>query len=541
MSVFEIGKTISEATGGAAAAGGNSGLGNRFFFTDDDYCVLGLQRGTAYNVRIRLQGVTSAFVKLTMIGHRGYAPNALGNIPFCYIVEALPQNMGARENFNQTVTDVATRSFEDGIEAEHIMGGNLQVGDFYPTVSCFRYTDYTEITLRVFNKSQTEDSKTNTVNTVDTTSSDHSSNRTSFYAGQERFIEGTSSATATNQVEGQVGEKGADAIFFTAYIEGYSYDSPVSRRIGYGDVEGIATSYNKHYGSKGILVGGYGGGSTQTDQIRYFRIGILGNATDWGEFAYTSDYGAPCSDGNRCIVAGAQNAAPPVASPTDIYYFSTTSSSGDALDFGELTYGPGGGGAGGFSDGSRGISWSGASDTINHYTIGIQGNALDFGEDSRGSPASAVGDQCSDGNRAISGGAYIPPAPMDGIHYLTIGTMSSSLDFGELSQNRAGVGGVHDTSRAVFCCGASPTYRDTLDYVSMGTTGSAADFGESAETGSAGAAVSDGSRGVIAHGYDGSVFEDQLNYLTVATQGNAVAFGDDLSGGNYHPAGLSAD
>ena len=35
MSVFEVGKTISESVGGAAVAGGNSGLGNRFFFTDD--------------------------------------------------------------------------------------------------------------------------------------------------------------------------------------------------------------------------------------------------------------------------------------------------------------------------------------------------------------------------------------------------------------------------------------------------------------------------------------------------------------------------
>ena len=46
MSVFEVGKTISESVGGAAVAGGNSGLGNRFFFTDDTCCEIGLQRGS---------------------------------------------------------------------------------------------------------------------------------------------------------------------------------------------------------------------------------------------------------------------------------------------------------------------------------------------------------------------------------------------------------------------------------------------------------------------------------------------------------------
>jgi hypothetical protein len=76
MSVFEVGTTISESTGGHASAGGNSGAGNRFNFSDDTYAELGLQRGTSYDVRIRLKGNTSGFIKLTMIGHRGHAPNA---------------------------------------------------------------------------------------------------------------------------------------------------------------------------------------------------------------------------------------------------------------------------------------------------------------------------------------------------------------------------------------------------------------------------------------------------------------------------------
>ena len=117
MSVFEVGTTISESTGGHASAGGNSGAGNRFYFSDDAHAELGLQRGNSYDVRIRLKGNSSGFIKLTMVGHRGYAPNAGGNRPFCYIVEALPQQMGTRTALTSTVSGVATRSFEDGIEA----------------------------------------------------------------------------------------------------------------------------------------------------------------------------------------------------------------------------------------------------------------------------------------------------------------------------------------------------------------------------------------------------------------------------------------
>ena len=105
MSVFEVGRTISESTGGKSISG------NRFFFTDDSYCELGLQRGTAYNVRVRFKGATSGYFKLTMIGHRGYAPNAMANSPFCYIVEALPQNMGDRTALNSTYQNISTKSF----------------------------------------------------------------------------------------------------------------------------------------------------------------------------------------------------------------------------------------------------------------------------------------------------------------------------------------------------------------------------------------------------------------------------------------------
>ena len=268
MSVFEVGTTISESIGGHASAGGDSGAGNRFFFTDDNYCELGLQRGTAYNVRIRLNKATSGYFKLTMIGHRGYATNSMANSPFCYIVEALPQNMGDRTALNSTYQNISTKSFEEGIEAQHLMG--IEAGDLHPTVSCFQYTEYTEITLRVMNQSNTFESSNNRSNRIDSTATDHSAALTKHYAGNE-----------DTTVAGQAGELGGDAIFFTAYIEGYSYNTPVYGRIGYGEDEAIFTSYNRIFGGRGMMGGGYG--TESVNIIEYIAIGVKGNSVDFGD------------------------------------------------------------------------------------------------------------------------------------------------------------------------------------------------------------------------------------------------------------------
>ena len=314
MSVFEVGKTISESTGGHASAGGNSGAGNRFFFSDDTHAELGIQRGNSYDVRIRLKGNTSGYIKMTMIGHRGYAPNAIGNSPFCYIVEALPQQMGTRTALSSTVDGVATRSFEDGIEAQHLMG--LAAGDFYPTVSCFQYTDYTEITLRVANLSETLESSQNRSNVKDTSMADHSAALTKHYAGQEN-ITGT----------GNEGELGGDAIFFTAYIEGYSYNSTLS--------EDIFTSYNRIYGGRGVIGGGTTNGSApgRVDTIDYIQIGRVAiDAVDFAELTEATYNSNGTSDGSRGVFTGG---TPPIDDRID--YITINNTHASSSDFANLT------------------------------------------------------------------------------------------------------------------------------------------------------------------------------------------------------------
>ena len=514
MSVFEVGTTISESTGGHASAGGNSGAGNRFFFSDDAYCELGLQRGTAYNVRIRLKGATSGFIKLTMIGHRGYAPYATGNYPFCYIVEALPQNMGDRTSLSLTTTGINTKSFEDGIEAQHIMGPALQAGDFYPTVSCFQYTDYTEITLRVMNKSTTQESKDNRSNVVDTTATDHSAALTKHYAGNE-------DTTTT----GQAGEMGGDAIFFTAYIEGYSYNSTLT--------EGIFTSYNRIFGGRGVMTGGYT--TTNVDTIDYVTIGVLGDAVDFGELTGNRNVAENVTNGSRAVIGGAD--VPPQSNIIEYLTFNTI---GDSKDFGDLTQARSATGA--TSDGSRGVFGAGNvppfTDLIDYVTIGIKTNALDFGEltQARQAPGST-----GNGSRGLFYSGENPGGNVATIDFITIGNLTNGIDFGDVTTNRRYAEGVEDGSRGVIGSGWVSANSDVMDYVNMSVTGNATDFGNLTSAAHAIGAGSDGSRGILTGGYVGTTSNDRIEYITISTTGNATDFSGELTSARQHCSTTSGD
>ena len=492
MSVFEVGRTISESTGGHASAGGNSGAGNRFYFSDDAHAELGLQRGNSYDVRIRLKGNTSGHIKLTMIGHRGYAPNAGGNRPFCYIVEALPQQMGTRTALSSTVQGVDTKSFEDGIEAQHLMG--LNAGDFYPTVSCFQYTDYTEIVLRVMNKSAILESRQNRSNVVDITATDHSAALTKHYAGQ-----------SDNTVAGQSGEMGGDAIFFTAYIEGYSYNSTLS--------EDIYTSYNRMFGGRGVVAGG----SPDLVTIEYLALPVKGDSVDFGDLTVGRHLPAGLSNGSRGILAGGDS--PGAQNEIDYIAFGTIANS---KDFGDLSDGRATTAA---SDGSRGVFGGGtppAVNTIDYITISIPGGtALDFGDITSARYALSAD---SNGSRAVFGGGYVG-GYVNTIDHVSIGAFSNASDFGDLTQARNGVSATGDGSRAVFGNGASPSLVNTLDYFNISTVGNALDFGDLTVVRRLVGAASDGSRGVWMGSYGGSP-SDTIDFITIATVGNAADFGD---------------
>ena len=171
------------------------------------------------------------------------------------------------------------------------------------------------------------------------------------------------------------------------------------------------------------------------------------------------------------------------------------------------------------------------------------GNAVDFGGLLTISSSNRGGSAMSNNSRAvIPVGTYAVTASR-GMDYVTIASIgSNALDFGELSQNRAGSAGTDDGSRGVISGGNVPPLVDTIDYIAIGTPATATDFGELVSVTYAAAAVSNGSRGVIGGGETPSI-SDRMDYFTIGTLGNAADFNTgsqgELSQARSHNSGLS--
>ena len=72
------------------------------------------------------------------------------------------------------------------------------------------------------------------------------------------------------------------------------------------------------------------------------------------------------------------------------------------------------------------------------------------------------------------GGGDAPPA-VNLMDYITIGITGNALDFGDLSTARNGTVGTSNGYRGLFGGGYPST--DTMDYITIATLGNATDFG----------------------------------------------------------------
>ena len=133
-----------------------------------------------------------------------------------------------------------------------------------------------------------------------------------------------------------------------------------------------------YLGDRAVVAGGVIVGSTVIDDIDYFSIGTLGNASDFGELQGNTYQTAGLSSGSRGVfVAGW------VGAYSNRIDYITIASTGNASDFGNATTTCSGNF--GTSDGTRGVYGSGSgqssnySNHIEHITIASTGNGADFG------------------------------------------------------------------------------------------------------------------------------------------------------------------
>ena len=141
---------------------------------------------------------------------------------------------------------------------------------------------------------------------------------------------------------------------------------------------------------------------------------------------------------------------------------------------------------------------------------------------------------CSSSTRGIwAGFTGGPGSPViNNISYTTIATVSTGIDFGDLTVARSYIASCSSTTRGIFAGGsASPVGSiNTIDYITIATTGNAIDFGDRNTLDSLGslAACSSNTRGLFAGGTVNNTINtvNAIDYITIATTGNSIDFGD---------------
>ena len=271
--------------------------------------------------------------------------------------------------------------------------------------------------------------------------------------------------------------------------------------------------------------------NTDHGSLEVFR----GNTIGWEQIQRRdSQYlgggtGSNAGTGTRAFFGGGQT-----PSLSDVIDFITTSTLGDAQDFGNLTAGkqrmaPA-------ASSTRGILaggyTTGFENQIEFFTISSTGNAADFGDLTRNHNRLAG---LSNESRGCFGGGN---PESDVIDYITIAATGNAVDFGNLTNSRQSCRGLASTTRGLFIAGldgSNPyTSLNTVDFITIATTGDATDFGDINRLSQTGGACSNATRGLYTGGYTSTPSPaagiNTIDFCTIATLGNFIDFGDATNG-----------
>ena len=196
------------------------------------------------------------------------------------------------------------------------------------------------------------------------------------------------------------------------------------------------------------------------------------------------------------------------------------------------------------SNQTRGLHCGGhtptGQNTIGFVTIASTGDAVDFGDISYGAPWGLS--VCASPTRGFMYGGQQSPAETNHIEYVTIATTGNTQEFGDLTHAESNGVGCNNSTRGVNMGGASGTNDSVIDYFNLASAGNAVNFGDLTDGRYVVASMASSIRGLCAGGRDdtpsNNTQSDIIDYITFATQGDAVDFGNMLAGAKA-PAGLS--
>ena len=228
--------------------------------------------------------------------------------------------------------------------------------------------------------------------------------------------------------------------------------------------------------SSRIRAVGAGGAPSNTDVIQFVTIAQKGNGTDFGDLTSGRHAATGASNGTRGLICGGEFGSSPTYRNTIEYV--TIAQTGNAVDFGDMTESKRDQGscasptraiiAGGYS--TDPVSGS-QINTIMYVTTSTQGNAANFGD----LTVARMGiGGASNAVRGIFSGGHPSNATMDSVEIATLG---DATDFGDLFQATFRGGAASSPTRYVYYGGNVSPYRD-VQYVQFSTRGNAQDFGD---------------------------------------------------------------
>ena len=188
--------------------------------------------------------------------------------------------------------------------------------------------------------------------------------------------------------------------------------------------------------------------------------------------------------------------------------------------------------------GGRGLAAGGNNpstiDVIEYITISTTGNSIDFGNLTAATQDFPGGTGSS--TRGVIGGGKRPPNTTNVIDFITFSSTGNASDYGDLSVARRQPSTTGSQTRGIFLGGEAPNAVNTVDYVTIAQTGNAIDFGDLSVATRVASAASSPTRSLVAGGYASPTRLNTIQYVTTSTLGNAA--GHNLQGFSNGHGGL---
>lgn len=229
--------------------------------------------------------------------------------------------------------------------------------------------------------------------------------------------------------------------------------------------------------------------------LDYVNPTSQGNATNFGSASYSKQFGSQFGSTTRGCVGGAEGPSQgaPKYQAYDTIDYITFASTGNALDFGDQTQITQV--CAGFGSTTRGVRSGGYDGTgggsvetnvMDYVTIATTGNAIDFGDMTL---ARRGHGGCSSSTRGLNAGGFTGSTNTNSIDYVTIASTGNATDFGDLIS----MSGLNVRAASSEITGTFVDSNVTIVSVTIATTSNAVDFGDL--TGSTSDALMAGSNG----------------------------------------------